>query len=787
MEKQPLLGLGLLVPKTEQFINCAMGLRHPIDVDALKKAVSESVMMEHPRFCSLLVRNHRKEYWRKTCVNIDDHFISVKPIIDTVTGSQDDMEAAVNACMANLAVSNPLSENKPLWEALGMVSCVKDRRTVIYGGKGTELWPRQVEIVKFQLQEFMSIKMIIPNATINDVLLGMISSRLSKYLHVKSPDDLRRGLQITLVVPVNLHKRPDLQELADLMRPNTWWCGSSLWGNKTSVALQPVHCCNGLHPLDHVKRMKAIMDQKKQSYEAQMAYSIPRLVVPCLGPKAVSWFFYRSTCNTTFACINIVGPSEELTVADNPVTYIRVNFSSAVILCMVSYAGKADLQVMVAKDIIPDSQLLVNFDYDGEKSLKSPFSRVYLCPKTEQIINCAMGLKYPIDVNVLKKAFSNSVMVNHPRFCSLMVRNHVGEQWRKTQVNIDDHFIIIRPTTTNTATESSHVEDDVQAAVNAYLADVSVSTPLSNDKPLWEVHVLMGLNCIVLRVHHALGDGASLMSMLSACFGKKRDDSVHGVVDERENGGGGKKGHEETRKWKEGGVWGVVKSVWLTLVYAIKLLGRLLWVKDETSVISGGDGVELWPRKLETVKFDLQDFKFIKKAIPNADLSELMRPKTWYGSSSWGNKTGLILQPVHCCQELHPLEHIKKMKATMDQKKQSYEAHIPYIALKVFASCLGPKVASWCAHRILCSTTMLISNIMGPTKEMVIAGNPVTYMRVNISSLPQALTIHMVSYAGKADLQVLVAKDIISDPELLAKCFQDSLLEMKNYIVECNK
>ena len=45
----------------------------------------------------------------------------------------------------------------------------------------------------------------------------------------------------------------------------------------------------------------------------------------------------------------------------------------------------------------------------------------------------------------------------------------------------------------------------------------------------------------------------------------------------------------------------------------------------------------------------------------------------------------------------------------------------------------------------------------------------------------------MVSYAGKADLQVLVAKDIISDPELLAKCFQDSLLEMKNYIVECNK
>lgn len=42
----------------------------------------------------------------------------------------------------------------------------------------------------------------------------------------------------------------------------------------------------------------------------------------------------------------------------------------------------------------------------------------------------------------------------------------------------------------------------------------------------------------------------------------------------------------------------------------------------------------------------------------------------------------------------------------------------------------------------------------------------------------QALTMHMVSYMGKAELQILVAKDIIEDPKLLARCFQDSLQEM---------
>lgn len=40
--------------------------------------------------------------------------------------------------------------------------------------------------------------------------------------------------------------------------------------------------------------------------------------------------------------------------------------------------------------------------------------------------------------------------------------------------------------------------------------------------------------------------------------------------------------------------------------------------------------------------------------------------------------------------------------------------------------------------------------------------------------------MHMLSYAGTADMQILVAKEIIPDPEFLAKCFEDALLEMKD-------
>lgn len=43
----------------------------------------------------------------------------------------------------------------------------------------------------------------------------------------------------------------------------------------------------------------------------------------------------------------------------------------------------------------------------------------------------------------------------------------------------------------------------------------------------------------------------------------------------------------------------------------------------------------------------------------------------------------------------------------------------------------------------------------------------------------QAITMHVVSYAGRADMQILVAKDIIPDPQVLAKCFEDALIDMK--------
>lgn len=144
----------------------------------------------------------------------------------------------------------------------------------------------------------------------------------------------------------------------------------------------------------------------------------------------------------------------------------------------------------------------------------TPAGRLFLQPQTNVVIHCITRGKTPFDLDTLKSALKSSLMVQHPRFCSLLVCDGNGsEYWRRTQVDIDQHVIVInkRLDKSGNFIEDSHgievEEEDDEAAVNQYVADLSVSSPLSMEKPLWELHVLTAHKCLLFRIHHSLGDG----------------------------------------------------------------------------------------------------------------------------------------------------------------------------------------------------------------------------------------------------------------------------------------
>ncbi|RZC67333.1 hypothetical protein C5167_011020 [Papaver somniferum] len=457
-----------------------------------------------------------------------------------------------------------------------------------------------------------------------------------------------------------------------------------------------------------------------------------------------------------------------------------------------------------------------------EEEPVTPVGRFFVQEEINQVINCVIGLKNPINIESIKAEIKNSIMIQHPRFQSVLVRNKNGrEYWERTQnVNLNNHIFLIQDA------DDICTNDDDDEIVNKYVADLTVSSPLGIDKPLWELHILKDQNVLVWRIHHALGDGVSLMSLILAMCRKVDDPDQLPAIP--------KPVIKNNNRSRRENIWELVMRIWLSFVYTMELFLRCLCCKrDGKTKISGGSGVEFWPRKLATAKFKLDDMKAVKNAVPNAtindvlfgvisaglsryldyhqpsnskvqeglritglgmvnlrkqpglqDMLELVKSKSV--SSWWGNKFGFILLPVyhHRNVDNDPLQYVKRAKDMLDKKKLSLEAHIAYAIGNFVMSFLGPKVAMWLNNRV-CNTSFTISNVVGPQEEIMFGGNPITSFRVTSTSLSHALTMHIVSYAGKAEMQILVAKDVIPDPQFLAKSFEDALLEMKDVSKDC--
>ncbi|KAI7745769.1 hypothetical protein M8C21_010837, partial [Ambrosia artemisiifolia] len=398
-------------------------------------------------------------------------------------------------------------------------------------------------------------------------------------------------------------------------------------------------------------------------------------------------------------------------------------------------------------------------------------------------------------------------------FSSILVTDTKGhEYWQKTDIDIDRHVILI----TDPIGEHEHNSDET--AINEYLANLAVSSPLSFDKPLWEIHLIPAHKCVVLRIHHALGDGISLMSLMLTLARRLDDPCCTPTIEPL----GSTRRKQRVSNLEV--VVKVVKMILFSLIYVFEFIMRGLWMKDGKTVVRGGEGVEMWPRKIVTAKFTLEDMKTVKNSVTDAtindvlfgiislglskylgnrssdslqeglqitgvamvnlrpspglqDIKELMKKNAGLG---WGNKIGIILLPVYYHRNVSdPLQYLKRAKTMVDRKKLSLEAFLSHQIGHFVMKFFGAKVASMLNYRVVCNTSFTISNVVGPREDITIAGIPVTYMRTTSSSLSHAITMHMLSYSGKADMQILVAKDLIPDSEFLAECFEDALLEMK--------
>ncbi|KAH7841875.1 hypothetical protein Vadar_032982 [Vaccinium darrowii] len=198
----------------------------------------------------------------------------------------------------------------------------------------------------------------------------------------------------------------------------------------------------------------------------------------------------------------------------------------------------------------------------------------------------------------------------NPRFSSIMVEDKKGvKKWKKVEVKLEDH---INVPTIPTGMSLEFYDD----YFNDYLSKVSLDR-LPQNKPLWEVHLLKyptsnAAGNIVFKLHHALGDGYSLMGALLSCLQRADNPSLPLTFPSRESS----RRRDERNNgifWRSGhifsGVGNTVSDFGSTFI-------KSNFIKDgRTPIRSGEDGVEFRPSVITTSIFSLDRIKQIKAKL----------------------------------------------------------------------------------------------------------------------------------------------------------------------------
>ncbi|KAF8097713.1 hypothetical protein N665_0283s0017 [Sinapis alba] len=494
-------------------------------------------------------------------------------------------------------------------------------------------------------------------------------------------------------------------------------------------------------------------------------------------------------------------------------------------------------ETTVRKDELEDGQPL------------SPAARVFHAPEFNCYVISVIGVKKKIEPDVIIEGLKQT-LIRHPRFSSKMVsrrnKNSETQIWVRTNVVVSDHVIVPEIQTQNM--ENANADKFLES----YVSDLTL-IPLDTSKPLWELHLLDlktsdAENVAVLKFHHSLGDGMSLMALVLACMRKTSNPDELPTLPNQNRSSSSKSSRLKAGSrgdfrflWLIMALWSAIMLVLNTLCDALEFIATAMFLKDTETPIKGDFRLSKHRRmSLVHRTVSLDDIKLIKNTmkmtvndvvlgVTQAGLSQYLerrygekkkklgedqrnsndmpkrvrlrsailvnlRPTTGIQDLSdmmakgskcrWGNWIGYIVFPFSIGLRKDPLEHLRSAKRIIDRKKNSMEAALTFIVGKFMIKSLGVKVTANVINRALSNTTMSFSNLIGPIEEISFFGHPITYMAPSVYGHPHALTIHFQSYMNKMTISLTVDPTVITDTHRLLDDWEESLKNIKAAVQE---
>ncbi|XP_034709434.1 O-acyltransferase WSD1-like isoform X3 [Vitis riparia] len=466
---------------------------------------------------------------------------------------------------------------------------------------------------------------------------------------------------------------------------------------------------------------------------------------------------------------------------------------------------------------------------EEEGEALSPVGRIFHETCFNVYVIAIAGCKTRINVDVVKANLEHSLL-KHPRFSSLQVKDvkkDGGMKWVPTKVDLDKHIII--PSLHHTISSPDKMVED-------YISNLS-KTYIDYSKPLWELHILNiktsdAESVAVFRIHHSLGDGMSLMSLVLACSRQISNPKALPTLPAKKT--------SNPDPVKSGRIWWTIRLVWNTIIDVLMFLATTLFLKDTMTPLSNGwkKGGGHVPRRFVYRTVSLDDIKQIKNGMkttindvvmgvslaglsrylnrrygetkedkgatekknnlpknirlratlmmnirPSPGLHALAEMMEKGSKAKWGNWIGSMLLPFAIALYDDPLDYVRQTKATIDRKKHSHEAIFTCFIIKTVLKLFGAKVAAFLYRRVMNHTTICFSNVVGPMEEIGFYGHPMAFLAPSVYGQPQGLMIHFQSYINKMTFVLSVDEEIIPDPNQLCDDLEESLKFIKDAVI----
>lgn len=197
----------------------------------------------------------------------------------------------------------------------------------------------------------------------------------------------------------------------------------------------------------------------------------------------------------------------------------------------------------------------------------------------------------------------------------VQVRDENGiKQWKKVEVKLEDHVHVpIFPSGLPLKSYDEYLDN--------YLSKLGIEE-LPQSRPLWEIHIFKyptstAAGTLIFKLHHALGDGYSLMGALLSCLQKADNiDPTAPLTFPHFR-------RQSSQPEDDKNLLGIFNSVPRVLSSVFNSISDFGWsilrssmVEDEKSPIrSGKVGVEFSPMTTSTMSFSLDDIKQIKAKL----------------------------------------------------------------------------------------------------------------------------------------------------------------------------